>query len=46
MQCDWIIAVGETEKILLEFISVNTEKDYDVIQVRLVKIAITSKGNL
>ena len=33
LRCDWLISVGASEKILLEFIDVNTEEDQDVIQV-------------
>ena len=33
MHCDWLISVGQSEKILLEFFDVNTEEDFDVIQV-------------
>lgn len=33
MRCEWLITVGHSERILLEFFDVNTEKDYDVIQI-------------
>ncbi|XP_046443625.1 deleted in malignant brain tumors 1 protein-like [Daphnia pulex] len=33
MRCDWLISVGQSEKILMEFLDVNTEEDYDVIQI-------------
>lgn len=42
MRCDWLISVGQSERILLEFFDVNTEEDYDVIQVyRDGKLAIS-----
>ncbi|XP_057379275.1 dorsal-ventral patterning tolloid-like protein 1 [Daphnia carinata] len=33
MRCEWLITVGNSERILFEFLDVNTEKDYDVIQI-------------
>ncbi|KAI9551408.1 hypothetical protein GHT06_021741 [Daphnia sinensis] len=33
MRCEWLITVGNSERVLLEFFDVNTEKDYDVIQI-------------
>ena len=42
MRCDWLISVGQSERMLLEFFDVNTEEDYDVIQVyRDGKLAIS-----
>lgn len=31
--CDWLIVVGEDETILFEFLDLETEEHYDIIQV-------------
>ena len=36
MICDWLIRVGEDERILFEFLDVDTEKYYDLIQVKRI----------
>lgn len=37
MRCEWLITVGHSERILVEFFDINTERDYDVIQVFHIK---------
>lgn len=33
VNCEWLISVGNSEVLLFEFTDVDTEADYDVIQV-------------